>query len=57
MLSTIKDFVMRALGLTAWHEAGSGGALYWRRWHQGRWETREMTQEEMDCALRDWAIK
>ncbi len=48
---------MRALGLTAWHEATVGREFYWRRWCNGCWETRDMTPNEIDGALKDWAVK
>ncbi|MDX0250302.1 hypothetical protein GOC31_16475 [Sinorhizobium meliloti] len=57
MLKTIREFVMQALGLTAWHEATGDGEFYWRRWCNGCWETRDMTPSEIDGALKDWAVK
>lgn len=57
MLNTIREFVMRALGLTAWHEATGDKRFYWRRWCNGAWETREMAPGELDRALTDWAVK
>ncbi|MDK1493363.1 hypothetical protein QN219_25500 [Sinorhizobium sp. 7-81] len=57
MLNSVREFVMRVLALTAWHEAVDDGRFYWRRWRDGRWESREMTPDELDRGLNDWAIK
>ncbi|MBZ7927087.1 hypothetical protein LAC81_34585 (plasmid) [Ensifer adhaerens] len=57
MRDAIQNLAMGMLGWTAWHQAGREGKFYWRRWRSGQWEIREMTADEEDDALIDWAIK
>lgn len=57
MRAIVRDFVMGALGWTAWHQAGRDGKFYWRRWRKGHWEFREMADDEQADALIDWSIR
>ena len=43
---------------TVWHYHGlETGNFCWRRWHDGQWEYRAMTEAESKDAIWDWAIK
>lgn len=55
----LKSLFARLFGYARWHVAAEDGRFVWRRYDTalGRWQIREMSEEEHEEALWYWAIK